>query len=168
MTATEKIFAAISWSPDAVLVCRAETARLALAYWQDLRGERTMPALGDLDVLEMPRTILPNVGLIDIEYGPQPRYRWRLIGTAITATLGRDMTGRYWDEVYAEDILQMFAGPANQVQEHHIPVRFTGRAHVPGKEIYDTEHLYMPLSDGGGRVARIFMVTVFDLHAPGA
>ncbi|SLN45561.1 PAS domain-containing protein [Oceanibacterium hippocampi] len=68
---------------------------LGLDAWRSLCGARPMPAPKDIDPLMLPRAILPHVLLLDIEQGPPARFRWRLIGTHITQTLGRDCSGCY-------------------------------------------------------------------------
>jgi hypothetical protein len=146
---------------DPGLDCQDVEIQRALDYWRAIRGLRTAPNVEDLDVLQIPRSVLPLISLVDIEYDPEPRFRWRLIGTAITTVLQRDMTGRYWDEIYSEDVFNLFAEPTKNVLRTGKPMRFTARAHVAGKEIYDAEHLYMPLSGPEGRIDRIFAITAF-------
>ena len=148
-------------SVDPTLDCRSGFIRLALDYWRNLCGPRSMPAAGDLDVLDIPRAVLPYVGLLDVEYEPVQRFRWRLIGTAVTTVLERDLTGCYWDEVYDETVLVPWLRVVNGVLEDRAPVRFTSQAHVVGKEIYDAEHIYLPMSQDGDRVDRIFKASVF-------
>jgi len=146
---------------DPNLNCRNAEIQRALDYWHVLRGSRTMPAAKDLDVLQIPRSVLPHITLLDIEYEPEKRFRWRLIGTAVTTILQRDMTGRYWDEIYNDDVYNLFAEPANSVLQNRKPMRFTAKAHVEGKEIYDAEHIYMPLLGGDDRIDRLFGISAF-------
>ena len=146
---------------DPNLDCQDAGLQQGLDHWRALRGSRTMPAVKDLDALQIPRGILHHISLVDIEYEPELRFRWRLIGTAVTTVLQRDMTGRYWDEIYTEDVYNLFAAPTNNVLRTCGPMRFTARAHVAGKEFYDAEHIYMPLSDDDDRVDRIFAVSAF-------
>jgi len=146
---------------DPTLTCRSGIIQLALDYWRGICRSRPMPTPDDLDVLDMPRAALPYVGLLDVEYEPVRRFRWRLIGTAITTLLERDLTGCYWDEVYDETVLVPWLRVVDDVLKNRVPVRFTSQAHVVGKEIYDAEHIYLPMSRNGDRVDRIFKASVF-------
>lgn len=64
----------------------------AHSAWNRLRGDRAMPAPSDLDVLDLPRPLLPHLLLLDGEHEPVLRFRWRPIGTHTAAALGRDGT----------------------------------------------------------------------------
>jgi hypothetical protein len=75
-----------------------DAARLApnllergLDYWDSKRAGRRMPRRRDIDPLEIPQ-LLSHVVLIDVLRDPLD-FRYRLIGTAITARMGRDCTG---------------------------------------------------------------------------
>lgn len=67
-------------------------------YWEAKRGSgRKAPTRRDLDPLEIVK-LLPNVALVEPE---QEGYRWRLMGTAIAADFGHDLTGRMFGEYVA-------------------------------------------------------------------
>src|SRR5215469_5086608 len=74
-------------------------------YWDGKRGGRMMPSRRDLDPSEIVK-LLPHIYMVDVLRDPL-RFRYRLIGTAICAFLGRDYTGRAVDAAtYGEgDIL---------------------------------------------------------------
>lgn len=75
-------------------------------YWRGKCREGRLPARRDIDPLDLPRSMLPNILLLDVERGAgAPRFRVRLAGTGFAALLGREFTGRYFDEV----------GPAHQM-----------------------------------------------------
>ena len=77
-----------------------------LDYWRAKRRDGRLPARRDIDPLELPPSLLPNILLLDVERGGgAPRFRVRLAGTGFAALLGREFTGRYFDEV----------GPAHQM-----------------------------------------------------
>ncbi len=70
-------------------------------HWQYLRGGRPMADRAQIDPVDFKR-ILPHLLLLDVE-GEPPRFRYRLVGTAICeARLGLevvDQTGYYADEI---------------------------------------------------------------------
>jgi hypothetical protein len=61
-------------------------------YWRSACGLRLRPARADIDPAKMPRAALPHVMMIDV-LGAND-FRYRLIGTGITTTVGRDLTGQ--------------------------------------------------------------------------
>ena len=93
-------FGTIEYQLDPDLNIQHPLLRDGLNVWDDLKGARPMPSPVDIDPLGFPTRLLPHISLLDIEYQPTRRFRWRLIGTYITEILGRDSTGRYWDEIY--------------------------------------------------------------------
>jgi hypothetical protein len=71
---------------------REPKLRVLLAYWNDKRGTRAMPARADIDPLDVP-PILPNIVLVDVT-GDPPRFRFRVVGTDIVFRYGAELTGR--------------------------------------------------------------------------
>jgi len=140
-------------------------------YWDGKRGGRMMPARRDLDPSEIVK-LLPHIYMVDVERDPL-RFRYRLIGTAICAFLGRDYTGRSVDAAtYGEgDILTRLLQLFTAVVEARAPVAFKGNIwHVSGREWREVEALLMPLSRDGATVDIIFAgyVTVGPIEAPPA
>ena len=68
---------------DPGLDCQDVEIQRALDYWRAIRGLRTAPNVEDLDVLQIPRSVLPLISLVDIEYDPEPRFRWRLTSSIL-------------------------------------------------------------------------------------
>lgn len=71
--------------------------RALFEYWDGKRNGRTFPARASIDPVEL-RSLLPNVLLVDVEHDPL-RFRYRLVGTELTAVLGQELRGRYVDEM---------------------------------------------------------------------
>jgi hypothetical protein len=68
-------------------------------YWLGKGGaEGHIPRRSDVEPLELVE-ILPNLTIIEAVGG---RWRYRLIGTRIVEFVGRDSTGRYFDELEFE------------------------------------------------------------------
>jgi len=60
-------------------------------YWQEVRGDRTMPARRDIDAVEI-WSLLPNIHLSEWHENPD-RVRYRVAGTEIVASIGREISG---------------------------------------------------------------------------
>lgn len=132
-----------------------DNPRLAdlLRYWRDKRGERLLPAHGDIDPIEL-KAHLGLLYFVDVEREPR-RYRFRMIGTAIVATLGRDMSGRYFEDIYPDDILADTVEGFDWIVEHRAPLRLFGIAVYAEKRHYDFEILHLPLASDGETVSMV-------------
>ena len=64
-------------------------------YWHRKRAGRAAPRRLDIEPTEVPQ-LLPHIQLID-RVGD--RFRYRLCGTAIVEAYGRELTGKFLDEV---------------------------------------------------------------------
>lgn len=148
--------------PDLRMV--SPVLRLGFETWNEARGDRAMPARGDLDPLRMPRALLPHILLIDLEAGPTQRFRWRLIGTHVTQIVGRDATGQYWDEIYEPRVLRTLSSGPRWAMENRQPVRSLGTAPIDDRSYLKSENLDLPLSSNGETVDMIMVVTDFNQH----
>ena len=133
-----------------------------LRYWDEKRGDRPMPARRDIDPIEL-RSHLGRLSLVDLEYDPF-RLRYRLIGTNITETLGRDMTGRYFDEIYPPNILSDTLAAYGWMTENKKPLRGFGNALCAEKSMFEFEILNLPLSEDGTRVNMVLGEIIFSLR----
>lgn len=129
-------------------------------YWVSIRPALGLPGRQHFDPVDIPH-LLPNLWLVDVVGRPM-RFRFRLVGTRITAFSGRDSTGKWLDEVYDD-------------------FRDTGAYHrmclcaVDGKPIFqrgevvsnphctgqEAERLYLPLASDGRRVDIILVMTIY-------
>jgi hypothetical protein len=121
-------------------------------YWEARRSGRAMPSRADMDPVELPRALLPNLFLVDVEGSP-PRFRYRLVGTELTAVMRRELRGRYIDEM--PFLFRKFALPAY--------AEVMARAAPTYREINAIEALWrirykrllLPLSEDGARINMI-------------
>ncbi len=119
--------------------------------------------------------LLPYVILVDVVPsvdggvgGGGERFRYRLIGTEITAAVGRDVTGRYLDELYPPAIYEKRAEPLRWVLRERRPLRATDRLDMPGKEHLCYEALCAPVVNGGSVITVIMIAVVrFRPDPPG-
>jgi len=144
---------------DPELHCR-DTALLAIhRYWEGKRAGRTFPRRADIDPIELARH-LPNIVLIDVEQHPL-RLRYRLIGTAITQAMQRDSTGKYYDEIYPEEILGGIYQSFRWMIDHRRPLRTHGEAFYPDRNFYEYEALNLPLATDGEDIDMVLGGLVF-------
>ena len=149
---------------DPELECSDPTLLAVHRYWDEKRGQRRMPSRRDIDPLDIGRH-LSNIILIDVEQAPF-RLRYRLIGTTITEVMGRDSTGKYYDEIYAPELLDKIYASFHWMIEHMAPLRTYGEAFYPDKDIYGYEALNLPLSNDGEVINMVFGALVFSLKPP--
>lgn len=123
-------------------------------YWSAKRGDRPAPRRCDIDPpLEIP-DLLPILTLIEVLRDPL-RFRFRLVGTAVVAAVGRDITGRFTDEsLYGADAPAIIATYRRMVEDVR-PFRRRSRLAWNGTEWQVLEAIELPLIDDDGRVCMI-------------
>lgn len=136
--------------------------RRLVAYWLDKRAQRTMPSRHDIDPVEIPWA-LSWIWLCDVE--PEDRrFRVRLAGEQINAFWGRNIGGRYLDEIVPKarlsdtnEILHAaLAGPAI--------VHETGRILLEDKVFAAGERIILPLSDDDREVTGLLGASCRDWY----
>jgi hypothetical protein len=135
-------------------------------YWVGKKRGRAMPSRADIDPVELPGRLWPNLMLIDVvRKNDTTRFRYRHVGTAFTDAVGEEVTNQYFDEViptrggYRDYILGIY----NELLQRRIPLytentfTFTRRA-AP----ILTRRLSLPLSADGVTVNMVFAGHTFD------
>ena len=112
-------------------------------YWLEARGSRRMPSRHVIDPMEMPG-ILPHVVLTDVFHDPL-RFRYRLIGTAITTLTGRDVTGSWLNQELYGDRTDNMLWTFRTCAETGEPVAVRQKAQFPDREWVGVEVLLLPL-----------------------
>lgn len=138
---------------DDDLVCTDPAARELLAYWEGKKAGRRLPSRKDIDPFEI-KGLLRNVLLIDVEHDPL-RLKYRLIGTGITTAMGRDSTGKYYDEIYSKKLLSGIYASFEWMFQNYRPLRTHGEAFYPDRNFYKYETLNLPLSSDGETINMI-------------
>jgi hypothetical protein len=80
--------------------CTSEKAKRLYDYWESVRRGRKMPSRTDIDPTEI-WTLLPNIHLSDWFTNPD-RIRYRLAGTELVASIGREISGRWLAEFHTD------------------------------------------------------------------
>ncbi len=116
-----------------------------------------MPARRDLDPSGL-RALLPYLTLID---RPDGQFRFRLVGTAVTQDLGRDMTGSFVGSYvsppeYAAALVAIY----ERIFSTACPVFTTGEYRSASRAIHTVSRLILPLSDDGRTVNMVVFTRI--------
>lgn len=97
--------------------------RKLAGYWYSQRAERILPSRDDVDPLDLPSGVLPNIILLDIVGSARyRRFRFRLVGTAIYTHVGRELTGLHIDEALPEPYLSYVSFTHTTAADQRWPV----------------------------------------------
>jgi len=124
--------------------------------WRDKQALRgALPGRADFTPVEM-RAFITDLYMVDVLPGLVPgaaaRFRYRLIGTEITGRTERDVTGRYFDEVYPAETLENFSASFHWITRHKLPLRSYGTMDFSNKGFLAFEALEVPLASNGAEV----------------
>ena len=136
----------------------------ALSYWLGKRGGLAMPRKRDIDPVEIPPKILPNLQLIEV-IDDGARFRYRLVGTALVDAYGRDFSGRIADELFPDDRLNFVQGIYRSVCTSKAPIFSRNKYHTPRNIDLFSMRIYLPLSDDGFAVHHILGAMRFEYGA---
>jgi hypothetical protein len=144
---------------DSVEDVQSEIVRQGYAYWLARKGERALPARGDLDPpIEIPR-LVPNIIIFDVLREPLD-FVYRLIGTKVRPHLMQDLTGVRMSDVE-------FQRPPSVIWSHHAWVvenaapRFMRPPYVgPHKDFLFIEAVILPCGMDG-RVDKLMVFVDF-------
>ncbi|MGA7329633.1 MAG: PAS domain-containing protein [Rhodomicrobium sp.] len=127
-------------------------------YWQAKRGERRMPARGDLDPINFAAQ-WPYLMLVErIEV----QYRYRLIGSALTKQLGRDVTGAVVGSQFsnASEAIAAKRVIYDRVFANACPVLASVELGSSFGNIHNVLQLLLPLSDNGAEVNMVISTLI--------
>lgn len=133
-------------------------------YWRGLAPETgKLPARRHFDPMQVP-DLLPNIWLIDVVRGTPNRYRYRLIGSALTDAGAPIRPGMFIDEL-ADRIDQASAHAAfERVVNTRLPDWRRGTPIIKHFKFISTlERVLLPLAEDGETVDVILGMTVFYL-----
>jgi hypothetical protein len=134
-------------------------------YWRQRCAGGRLPKRGEIDPLEL-KEVLPYLSII--EYGEVPRIKFRLIGTELARFYGRDVTGKWLDEIphWEEADIVDTQAVYRRVLEMAGPVY--GLSLCLWEE--DPDHVFefacFPLSEDGRNITHCFGVDDYTMIAP--
>lgn len=116
-----------------------------LDYWCSKR-ESQVPHKSDIDPVEIPG----QLPFIQIHARQQDgRYLCRLSGTAMVEALNMETTGRYLDEILPTRHVKTRSRILDRSLQSGMPIFYTGRLALPGREFLPFRRLVLPLSSNG-------------------
>ncbi|HEX6120786.1 MAG TPA: PAS domain-containing protein, partial [Dongiaceae bacterium] len=139
---------------------------LLLGYWSRLaQAFGRMPGRAAIDPLDLPVELLPNIFLVDVvrdEGQPAARFRFRLLGTAIT-TRETVKPGQYLDETRPSKAADEMTRQYLACLERRVSVRSTNLAwDHPTKEFITYRVMLLPLSSGGVEVDTLLGLAIYE------
>lgn len=146
-------------TPDHSLNFRAGVLAEIYEYWQEKCGKTRMPSRLDLDPVDLGRN-LPHIALVDVFQDPF-KLRWRLLGTHITQSTGRDVTNAYFENAYRHPLFNDMIEIYGECVRSRKPIRYFGTASFSGKDYLHFETGHFPLSSDGESVDMLFIGMVF-------
>ena len=158
-----------SWS-----VRRNPILRRGYDFWLEKCAGRPFPDRADLDPVEI-KDILPHLTIVEITGGDErPRFRYRLIGTAVVDAIGRDRTGYFADEVLHSRQAEFLFGLWQEVCTSGCPIYAASAYDIESDDPafssdpgLSRERLLLPFSVHGDSVRQIVTVQTFDWkHRP--
>ena len=123
--------------------------RKLYAYWDNVRGERALPAWRDFDVHHL-SFIASNILLIEVHHDPLT-FRFRAHGLQLAWRIGYDMTGKVVDDLPHPQNRAVLLERCRDLVSNRRPYIGQGRRNVAGREV-PYEVVWLPLSEDGQRV----------------
>jgi hypothetical protein len=127
--------------------------RQILEYWRSKAPPDRLPGRQHIDPCEIPKA-LPWVGLVDVGY--------RLIGTGVVAKMGRDATGKWFDEHYGPDEFARRRGTYEAFVRSRRPMIVRCTDLIPDGEFKRCDCLMLPLAADGETVDMILLLFAFE------
>lgn len=131
----------------------------ALAYWEQIRGQKDVPSRADLDPADIPR-LLPHLVLLDVFHEPRD-FRYRLVGTTIEEFLEKYYTGVRMSELPHQRPPSQIWTSCCTVVGSRKPL-FSAVPYVgPKKEFVRSEDVILPLAPPGEQVNMLLVAVGF-------
>lgn len=133
-----------------------------LRVWEEKKAARAFPARRDFDLPAVYRWA-GDLEFVDIveDAGKRRRYRYRLVGTRINRIDGKEITGRFADEVFCEPVFEAVTRDYDEAVRIGAPVvsQFERVRNARGS-VMTYDKLVLPLSDDGARITGLMVYVV--------
>ena len=129
-----------------------------LKYWLSLKRKEDLPGRQHFDPLDIP-DLMSRVWMLDVLREPL-RFRYRLAGTKEVETLGREVTGKMFDEVHSHRYNRI-VGRLSEVVHRGVATYRKGKIiALPRKEYVVMENCLVPMARDGAIVDLLIGITV--------
>jgi hypothetical protein len=138
---------------------RDSRIKALFAYWNQVRGERKMPARADIDPAAI-HELLPHIFMYSV--ARDGGYTVRLVGEEVVSFVGRNATGNPAGAVMPPRSAAVIVGILDAVTQERAPKFRAGKAHwLAAKSYRDYEACFLPLSADGESVNIVLAGVVF-------
>ena len=128
-----------------------------LSLWYE-KAALGFPTRADFSLKQL-KAVLPDISIIERVYAKSgPRYRVRLVGTAIAQSFG-EQTGKYIDDFVPPELMDRWAGGYAAILETGKPIRVVNKFALPQVNYLYGEALSAPLADSKGEPNLVLSVT---------
>lgn len=135
-------------------------------YWSGIaRVQGRVPRRADMDPVDIPK-LLANIWIVDFDWGTL-RFRYRVIGTAVTRARNSDLTGGYVDEEVADLRHTALGRELERVVRECRPVWSKGPPPPrvrPDHDVVEIERLSLPLAATTGETEMVLNLSVFRMR----
>lgn len=139
---------------------------IVAAYWQARRQGRLMPDRADIDPLDLPPSLWPNL-LITEPAGDRANWRYRLVGSAHVERYTYDFTGKTTDEIMHGSYRDYMNRIYDTAFHERVPVYSESVFRWDVEGYAATRRLMLPISHGEPDIsAMIFSVQVWPSEKP--
>lgn len=143
--------------------CRSEKVHRLIDYWDGLRGDRLMPRRRDIDPTDI-WPLLKNIMVTEWHRNPD-RLLYRIGGTEVVATLGKELGGKWLTELYPDSqTVERSLSLYRQVVETRKPVLGRTEGSLVRVGVNSYEWVICPLSEDGQQVTHF--IGLEDYVAP--
>jgi len=135
------------------------------AYWQKLCGERRFPERAEFDPVEVYST-LPYLSVMNYHHEPY-RVQFRLVGNEVARLYGRNVNGRFLDEMeWAEQDKIDTAHIYQKLYDGKAPLFGLSYTNFQSRADRVFEWAVFPMSDDGERVTHALSIDDYTMVTP--
>ena len=139
--------------------------RRLLRDWASWRNGREFPSRADVSPAKI-TYLLGGIVLLDVTYEPL-KFRYRLMGSALAARRGHDLTGKLLDDNPDPELRQGLVRLNTSVIETRLPQTHEYRiASLVTGRTYNYDALNLPLSEDGQRINMILSGSAYIDEEP--
>ena len=142
-------------TPDEIL---HPDSRALFRYWETIRGERSAPLRGDIDLKQI-KQLLPWLAILE-RHPLKPEYTWRLAGTGVCKIWNKELTAQMFladaDAFERDAVCRLM----DNVIASHQPCVARYRAVYHDHELLGVEMLALPVTAANDRSTQIIAAVV--------